>query len=702
MLIALTWLSAAYANSISAVPVGGLPNPAEIIVVRGRKEREFSAPASVVTLNPASRATLDEVADAVPGVWMVNDQDPGTNILSIRGATTDRLQQASVAVVLDGVALADTELFTPRLYDLSGIEVLKGPQGALFGKNAAGGVIGVSTQMSGPSYVTTRVGNGGLKELELAKEINLASGWALRGSGLWSSADGWIKNSTLDKIVDQVETKSARLRLTGSAYGWDFDFKFQWLEEEGGAAWASSNNVTGKAGGRLSGAILINPIGDYPGSSKRRWGHGFIKASRPLWGGTLSGLVARDSYAKRFDEELDYRPGALTFFGFPAFPNGIQPIRQPIDIRATTSQIRWVSQDDTRLTHQWGAFVQETGKNRTDDFGPLLFGVPAPRYLTHALQTSVFGGVGYAATPNIKLEVQGRFDQDERTQIILASVGGPQIERRQETFEHFQPRLTAQWLKGDSNAFVTYGEAFRPGGFNPSPAANSIWQATYRPEITTSLEAGLKRRFGPWASRLELAAFSNEVEHYQNYTFIDNQSVTLNVDTVTVRGFEASLNVQPMRGLDLGTSYALAETKIKRFIATDPLLGSPAIRDYSGKAIPNTPRDTGKIWGHYGHQLGESFVSARLDLNYAGKTFYEIDNVLYSPARWWSDFTATAQWASWTLWVNVQNLTDERWAISAFGQGMTGLLAGLGPDGPFDTFTINRGRKLNISLRKEY
>ena len=132
------------------------------------------------------------------------------------------------------------------------------------------------------------------------------------------------------------------------------------------------------------------------------------------------------------------------------------------------------------------------------------------------------------------------------------------------------------------------------------------------------------------------------------------------------------------------------------------MLGSPATRDYSGKAIPNTPRDTSKIWGRFGHQLGESFVSARLDLNYAGKTFYEIDNVLYSPARWWSDFSVQAQRESWTLSANVQNLTDERWAISAFGQGMTGLLAGLGPGGPFDTFTINRGRKLTVSLRREF
>lgn len=673
----------------------------EVITVRGRREFKFDTAAAAVIIRGDGITNVDDVVTAVPGVWMVNDQDPGTNILSIRGATTDRLQQASVAMVLDGVPLADTELFTPRLYDVSVIEVLKGPQGSLFGKNASGGVIGIRTKDFG-SYVDVTAGNGGLGEIEAAHSLALGADWNLRAAGLWSSADGWIKNTTLNRLVDAVETRSGRLRLTGPALGWDLDFKFQYLEDEGGAAWASSNNVTDKNAGRLSGKVLINPIGDYPGQSKRRWGHGVAKASRPLAGGTLSGYVARDSYAKRWDEELDYRPGPLTFYGFPAFPTGIQPIRQPIDVRATTAEVRWVSDEKQDFTHQWGLFVQDTDKDRTDDFGPLLFGAPAPRYLTRSHQTSVFGALSYQVTEEFKLEAQGRLDRDERSQTILSQVGGPVISRREGTFERFQPRVTAQWLSGDTNFFLTYGEAYRPGGFNPTPAASSIWKATYRPEITTSLELGWKQRLPIAFGRLELNVFSNTVEDYQNYTFIDNQSVTLNVDEVTVRGLEASIVLRPIDGLDLSASYALADTKIERFIATDPLLGSPATRDYSGKAIPNAPRDTGRVSAKYQLELKEVRLSGQIDANYAGKTFYEIDNVLYSPARWWTDLTLSAERETWTATLQAQNLTDERWAISAFGQGMTGLLAGLGPGGPFDTFTINRGRKVTFSLRREF
>jgi iron complex outermembrane recepter protein len=354
---------------------------AEIIIVRGKIEKGRKVPASVVRVDPVNILTVDDLATAVPGVWMVNDQDPGTNILSIRGATTDRLQQASVAFIFDGLPLADTELFTARLFDVDKIEVLKGPQGALYGKNAAGGVIAIVNQgarvegvINDDGQIQARIGDGGLAEVEFGKSFALSDTWAVRAAGVWSSADGWIKNTTLDKLVDSTQTKAIRLNLMGSAVGFDVDVRAQWLEEEGGAAWASSNNVTGKNKGRLSGAVLINPIGDYEGRAARRWLQTSARAGRTFDHGRLDVLIARDSYQKRWTEELDYRPGALTFFGFPAFPNGIQPIAQPIDIRATTLQGRWTSSLEGAFNFQIGAFAQDTDKDRVDDFGPLLFG----------------------------------------------------------------------------------------------------------------------------------------------------------------------------------------------------------------------------------------------------------------------------------------------------------------------------------------
>ena len=199
-----------------------------------------------------------------------------------------------------------------------------------------------------------------------------------------------------------------------------------------------------------------------------------------------------------------------------------------------------------------------------------------------------------------------------------------------------------------------------------------------------------------------MAAFSNAATDFQNYTFIDNQSVTLNVDEVRVKGFEVNGSFVPIEDVTFGASYALTDAEIQRFIATDPLLGSPATRNYTGKSVPNVPRDTGKLWGQWTPSLGVYVVTIRLDANYAGTTYYEIDNVLRSPPRWWGDVNLSVERNSWTLSLKAENVTDERWAVSAFGQGMTGLLAGLGPNGPFDTFTINRGRRVSVALKRYF
>jgi iron complex outermembrane recepter protein len=689
------------------------PRYDEIIVVRGRTEWRNAMPGAASAIRPENITTLDQLATAAPGVWLINDQDPGTNILSIRGATTDRLQQASVAVVLDGVPLADTELFTGALFDLNRIEVLRGPQGALFGKNAAGGVIGITTEAGSNTYASAGAGNGGAVQATVAwadsnsGPSGLLDNWRLVVHG--RHADGWITNRTLNRLVDETGTGAVRFSSGGSIGPGVWNIKAHWMQEEGGAAWASSNNVTGLNGGVLDGAVLTDPIGDYEGRSWRHWTQVSARYTMPLARGELSLLAARDSYRKRWDEELDYRPGALTFFGFPAFPNGIQPISQPITIRATTGEARWnfgrhLYQTDgsPQFKLTLGAFVQDTSKDRVDEFGPLLFGADAPAYQTGSLQMAVFGGVSVPVWDRAYVEAQVRFDRDDRYQTITNSRTGAVLSDRDAVFDRTQSRLALGWQSDAGlSLWVSRGDAFRPGGFNPQPGADSIWSLQYRPEITTAFEAGLRYTRGRNAW-LALSLYHNDVRDWQNYTFIDGQSVTLNVPEVTNKGIEIEGRLAAA-GFDLTASGAWLDARIGRFIATDPLLGSPATRNYTGRRLPNAPRFSGNVTVQRTFDAGDISVTPALTVHHAGTTWYEIDNVLRSPARSWADVSLTVQFPDdWSLSVLGENITNERWAVSAFGQGMTGLLAGLGPGGPFDTFTINRGAVWKVELRRDF
>jgi iron complex outermembrane recepter protein len=681
-----------------------------IILVRGRQELRFSAPVSSARIagNEADGLlTLDQVATAVPGLWMINDQDPGTNIVSMRGVTTDRLQQAAIVYVLDGVPLADTEFFTGPLFDLHAITVLRGPQGALFGKGAAGGVIAIDTSGTDqPGYGLLGAGTGAFRIAEGAIAGEIADGWSARLSGQWRAADGWITNQTLGRVVDAEESRSVRLRMINNGLGpADVDLGLFVMQDDGGAAWASSGDVTGDFGGELDGAALTDPIGDFEGRASRQWVQARARVNFDTPVGALSLLAAQDAYQKRWVEELDYRPGPLTFFGAPLFPNGLQPIAQPTDIDATTLE--------ARLTGEWGTtdyvvgvFAQDVDRLRTDDFGPLLFGGPAATYDTESQQTAIFAGV-FHNTGAWRWEAQARFDRDDRTQSITAA--GTLVERREATFERFQPRVALSYAFAQSGMiYASYGEGFRSGGFNPQPGPASAWRAQFEPEVTRSLEVGARARGGAgdieW--RLEAAGFASAIDQYQNYTFLDGQSVTLNVDEVSVRGGEVSGEVESTFHAAWSTSlaggFALAETNIERYVAPDPLIPG-ATRNYAGRRVPNAPVWTGSVSAGVNWQGGnERHADGSLTLNGAGETFYEIDNALRSPPRAWLDAQASYTAHGWraTLWG--RNITDERWAISAFGQGMLPLLQGLGPGGPFDTFTINRGRQWGFSLRRDF
>ena len=149
MAIALPWLVALAAPAYVQAQDGQI----EEIVVTARKRVENlqDVPDSISAFSASQiqERRIDRIADALaltPGVHMISDQDAGTNIITVRGIGTNRNLPASIAYVVDGVVLPDSDAFTADLSDVERIEILKGPQGGLYGRNAIGGVINITTQ----------------------------------------------------------------------------------------------------------------------------------------------------------------------------------------------------------------------------------------------------------------------------------------------------------------------------------------------------------------------------------------------------------------------------------------------------------------------------------------------------------------------------------------------------------------------------
>ena len=173
-----------------------------VVTARGRTESIQTVPISetVFTAQTIKDAGIDQVDDFLsltPGVTFANSQDAGTNFISIRGLSQVRNGEAPVAVVVDGVLQTNSRTFDQPLFDVSSIEVLRGPQGALYGRNATGGAIIIETK--GPTQETegyVQVGTGDGNEITAEGSISgaLSSNVTGRISARYKESDGLLDN----------------------------------------------------------------------------------------------------------------------------------------------------------------------------------------------------------------------------------------------------------------------------------------------------------------------------------------------------------------------------------------------------------------------------------------------------------------------------------------------------------------------------
>ncbi|WP_232494712.1 TonB-dependent receptor [Novosphingobium kaempferiae] len=686
-----------------------------VVTARGRPEAEIAVPdtVAVFTQDDIVRRrlnTIDDFIAATPGIFMIHDQDPGTNLISVRGVSTNRNQSPSIAYIVDGLALADSELFTLRTYDVARVEILKGPQGALFGRSASGGAIDMVTNDPTDTWggmASAGIGNGFTWTADGVVNAPVSDKVQLRLAGSYRNSDGFIRNSYLDKKVDGQISRNLRLKANVELSETTLlKLRAGWANEEGGAAYISSGNVTGLYGGRLSGEALTDPQGDFEGRASRKWWGLQATLEQELGDAlSLSWTGGYDDYHKNFVEELDFRHDTpITLGGVPLFPDGIQPISQPVDIHAWTSEIRLTSKDPGPLRWHAGFFFQRLERDRTDDFGPLLFGAEAQRAETRSNQIGVFAQASYDLLPTLEATVAMRYDRDRRKEDTVGTESAQNYARRAQTFDKWQPKLSLAWHPSDAfTAYVTGAVGFKSGGFNPLPGASDIWTANFAAETTKSLEAGVKGRLADGRVRLSLAGFVTDYKNFQNTVFLGN-SVVLSVPKVDVHGIEASAEADLGLGFRFDGGMAWTHSRVGRYMTPNPTPepGEPDILDMSGKRTPNAPDWT--LNGGLGWQgtAGAATIDARLSVAYVSRVDFEIDNILHSPGYTSVDGRVGVDLGDWGFDIWAKNLFDKRWAISAFGQQQLPLLLGLGPNGPFDSFTINTGRQFGVSATRRF
>ena len=273
----------------------------------------------------------------------------GNSFVSVRGVAQINNADSPVAIVVDGVPQNSQKQLRMELFDMERIEVLKGPQGALYGRNAIGGAINIVTRAPTNDFegwAQAGYGSGNTRAFSAAASGPIVDDKLLfRVTGAWKDSDGNIENTFLGTDVDFFESKDARARLLIlPSESLTIDVRGSWSDIDGGAVMDASmdpalqNNANREA----------SPRSDILGTSERASTMPQSRSTGTPAAGTLTAIT------RLYRPREDYY-GDLDFCNPVECPNGIFGLgpqadqRQILDVQLLSQELRFTSPEDRKV-----------------------------------------------------------------------------------------------------------------------------------------------------------------------------------------------------------------------------------------------------------------------------------------------------------------------------------------------------------------
>ncbi len=696
----------------------------EVTVTASKRGEEStqSIPSAIQAISGSQLATrgATEFADYVGQVPSLsfNDLGPGDKKYVIRGITSTG--PATVGVYYDEAVITASNANDGggrnadiRLFDLERIEVLKGPQGTLYGASSMSGTIRYITRKpvldAVEGYIQTEVSdtarsgsvnynaNGAINLPVVDNKLALRiTGWHVHNAGFID--DVRIPAGTVRDANDET-TQGGRLTL-------------RWQPVQSLNILATTTTQSTHSGGssRYTPAGAQS-FGDAAAGFPPVPGGDLINTDLALspWDEKLKvyGLTAEYTHAagiftatsNYFDRHIDYAFDSspiLFFFGVPFSAVTLQPQER----RIVSSELRYASTFGGPVNFVAGAFHQDEKSDfavnvvKTNALGRPS-GPFSPLDSDDALQNpegntffgrtdindleqyAVFGEVTFALSDKLSLLAGVRYfhsEQDSAQETTHPFGGfGPNIpegiQTNTATGEKTTFKLNLSYLTGFGLVYATVSEGFRVGGTNAAnlPFASGI-PPSYGPDKLRNYEIGAKSEFLEQRLRLNAAAYAIRWEDIQIQA-IDATGAfpfTTNAGTASVDGVELEANVlfAPGLQLDFGGSYQEAKlTEDQPLIPNNPNLGQ------DGDLLPKVPKLQFSAALTYSFPLGESDMSLRAEVNYRDST-----NTQYNTASPFNvpldsyeivNLRANLDWNDWTLSAFAKNVFDERAQIDA-------------------------------------
>ncbi|MXV16087.1 TonB-dependent receptor [Hufsiella ginkgonis] len=664
----------------------------EVVVTAQKREESLqSIPASISVLS--AKKVQDyriwntrDLSALAPNLYSAGPGD-NRNITAIRGISTTSYDQA-VATYVDGVNQFGLDTYIAPLQDVERIEILRGPQGTLYGRNAMGGVINIITRQPGSKpgfFIEESFGNYGQQRLTGGLRVPVVKDKLFFGaSGLYSGLGGFYTNSFNNSKFDKQHSTMGNYYL-------------KWLESD---QLTITLNVKHNANRNLGTFPLASSIND--------------ALENPF---TLN----QDAQTRLIDNifntslSLNYSGSKVNFSSQTAYQYNNRYYKTPIDgdfspidgvtvvnnygndwnhVKVFTNEFRLSSPASSASDFKWTAgtftFIQETPVKQGTHFGKDggLLGAPFPNFTAininngSASGAAFFGQFTYTLAPKLDLTAGMRYDYEHKRQAVRGEFqpdGTDAIITRPDTsgiadFHAVSPKVSLAYKFSDRhNLYGSYSRGFRAGGFSQlssDPSQPPLY--AYEPEYSNSFEVGFKNSLANHRLQLNLTAFYTAVRNAQVPTLVlpDAITVTRNAGKLNSKGVELELSAALGQGFNVDYNAGYTDATYKSLVV--PSNGAAVNLDGTRQVF--TPKMTSMLGAQYTRQLGKSVrMLLHGDWKYLTNQYFDLANQQEQPGYNLFNARAGAYVGVVEVFVWGSNLGDKTYVDYAYDFGAAHL-----------------------------
>ncbi|MDR0939340.1 MAG: TonB-dependent receptor [Mediterranea sp.] len=619
----------------------------EVVVTGFKQDKLLDEPLSASSLNSrylreGQIQSVKELSAVLPNFFMPDYGSRQTSPIYIRGIGS-RVNAPSVGFYVDGVPRFERSALDIDLSDISNVEVLRGPQGTLYGRNAIGGIINVYTH-SPLDFQQTRLsaGYGSRDDVRVSASnytrVSDRFGFSARGN--YHHNDGFFTNIYTGKKSDNMNEGTGALSLVwkpGSRWMARLNASVDY-SDQGGYPYGKYDEATGHT----------DPVNYNAYSSYRR---AIVTSGLNLrYTDSRVSLNSQTAYqyiSDKQDIDQDFTPESKTFI--------IQRLKQHLASQEFTLK----STTRSRYQHITGAFLfyQDIDKDVTNQTAGTLKQYAIPTYglaLYHQSSLRV-------ANP-LSILLGLRYDYEHARERYADS---------RLSFSQFTPKLTLQYhLPADGQIYAAVARGYKAGGFNTAFDTGDESTRTFKPEYNWNYEIGAKLTAFDGRLSAQMALFYIDWRHQQVPLYIPGVgNVQRNAGHSESKGGELTVQYRPVENLRIGLNYGYTYARFLDYKKDDRT-------DYSRHFIPLVPRqtlaaDAAYSWERPCRAIDRLTLSGLLTA--AGPIYWAEDNAVKQPfyAMLNLKLSITKSRFTWELWT--KNLTNTHYHTYYFKLGSDGF-----------------------------